>query len=170
MSRSAPWRRVAEQLGHDVCLSSQNLTCFAEPFACRGLSPVESHWRCYKASVLLKNRVDPFRRSLYVPAARCVSQLKDTASNGPLRFFSNSKTARCRPVSRFIRVIKVREVNGKDARGPLAGGTSSGWFSQGREASPICLAPDRSPRKQWNPSPPWDPLLPGIFLTGRVCV
>jgi hypothetical protein len=23
---------------------------------------------------------------------------------------------------------------------------------------------DRSPRKQWNPSPPWDPLLPGIFF------
>ena len=32
---------------------------------------------------------------------------------------------------------------------------------------PVCLVPDRSPRKQWNPSPPWDPLLPGIFFFER---
>ena len=32
---------------------------------------------------------------------------------------------------------------------------------------PINIAVDRSPRKQWNPSPPWDPLLPGISFSGR---
>ena len=90
----------------------------------------------------------------------------EPASNGPLQLFLNSKTARsarCRDSCASSKVLRstarmpearrlverVRVGSRKDAR------------------PPGCLVPDRSPRKQWNPSPPWDPLLPGIFFFER---
>ena len=41
-----------------------------------------------------------------------------------------------------------------------------GLVSAGMRNSPFSYSVDRSPRKQWNPSPPWDPLLPGILFFG----
>ena len=39
-----------------------------------------------------------------------------------------------------------------------------GLVFAGTRSRPFLYSVDRSPRKQWNPSPPWDPLLPGILF------
>ena len=65
----------------------------------------------------------------------------------------------------------VRAVSG-DCRRPHGCSRRSRWWlmlglvSAGMRSSPFSNSVDRSPRKQWNPSPPWDPLLPGILFFG----
>ena len=135
-----------------------------QPFACRKLSPRESDGRCYKTFARHESRVDPFRRSLYVPVARWVSQSAGPASNSSPQALFDFKDGSFHPMPRLVRVIKVREVNGKDARGPQTGETSSGWFSQGREASPFVLSPTDRPGSNGLLRPPGIRCFRAFFL------
>lgn len=69
----------------------------------------------------------------------------EPAGNDPFQFFQIQRQLVPSDVATRSR-HQVFEVNGKDARGPQAGGTSSGWFSQGCEATrlscPRPIAPE----------------------------